>query len=250
MKKIYDFTVNKKEMVDKTEVIKDDKGGEITQTKKVEEMIPHKFFVAKPNRSQVEDSEIFRAATESEYIRRGVISATLLQKRLLNDGGVLTEQEKKEYDTLRETFIEKQAIYAKIIEVAEAERTEEQNVKTKELIKELGDIMERMGQIENSSSSLFNRTAETLARNKTVLWLVLNLSHEDKEGKNIPFFGAGDYDARLKKYDEMEEREDEFEYSVIKKLLLICNLWYLGKATTKDDFDTYLTIQENSELLS
>jgi len=82
------------------------------------------------------------------------------------------------------------------------------------------------------------------------LWLVLNLSHEDKEGKNIPFFGAGDYDARLKKYDEMEEREDEFEYSVIKKLLLICNLWYLGKATTKDDFDTYLTIQENSELLS
>jgi hypothetical protein len=247
MKKIYELVINKKELVDKTEVIKDDKGGEITQIKKIEEMVAHKFFMARPNRSQVDESEIFRAATESEYIRRGVISATLLQKRLLNDGGVLTEQEKKEYDTLRETFIEKQAIYAKIIE---ENKTEEQKNQTQVLIKELGDIMERMGQIENSSSSLYNRTAETLARNKTILWLTLNLSYEEKDGKNVPVFGAGDYEARLKKYDEIEEREDEFEYSIIKKLLLICNLWYLGKATTKEDFETYLRIQESSDLLS
>ena len=97
MKKIHEITINKTELVDKTEIIKDDKGAEITQNKKVEELVPHKYFIARPTRYITDESEIFRASTESEYIRRGVISASLLQRRLVNDGGVLTEEDKKEY---------------------------------------------------------------------------------------------------------------------------------------------------------
>ena len=250
MKKIYNFTANKKELIDKSEVIKDEKGGEMIQTKKVEELVPHKFFIARPTRSQVDESEIFRASMESEYLRRGIISATLLQKRLLNDGGILTEQEKKEYDNLREEFIKKQDVYSRLAAIKEEDKTPEQVAEAKALIDELGSMMERMNQIDNSSSSLFNRTAESLARNQTSRWLVLNLSYEEKDGKNVPVFGEGDYDKKLKKYDEMEEREDDFEYSIIKKLLLVTSLWYMGKATTKEEFDTILQIQESSPFLN
>lgn len=250
MKKIYEFILQKEEEIDDIQVTKDAAGAEVKTTRKVKKNIPYTYFIARPNRATTDDSEVFRAATESDYIRRGVISANLLQKRLINDGGILSDSEKAEYDTLREKFIKLQGEYSELSVVLEKDRTEEQKTKTESLLKELGDIMGRLNELENASSSLYNRTAEALARNKTILYLVLMLSYSNKDGKETPVFAGKTFEDKLKVYDEIEEREDKFEYELIQKLLFITGIWFMGKATTKEEFDALMIIQANSGLLS
>lgn len=247
MKEIYRFTLNKKETVEELEKTTNEKGEEVSTKKKVEKDVPYIFVIKRPTRSQNDESEIFRAATESELIRRGVISANLLEKRILNDGGVFTESEKKEKEQLAESFKKFQAEYVDLNKIKEEDRTEEQKSRLDELLKELGNHLERLNELDNAVSRLFNRTAEFLARNKTALWLTLMLSHKEKDGKLLPVFGEGDYEKRLKAHDEMLEKDDDWDYSLVDKLLFNVNIWYLGRAVTKDDFDSLNAIFEENK---
>jgi len=248
MRKIYEFTVNKLEEVEETEVIKDDKGKEVKQVKKVEKKIPHKFSIKKPNRSENDESEMFRAAVESECVKKGIITHALLAKRLLNDGGILTEDQLSGYEKIQKEFTEKQPRYIELTEIAEDKRTKEQKAELEVLMKELIEIMQTMQELENVSSNLYNRTAEAIARTKTVVWLTLMLSYEEKNGKDIPFFGEGDFEKKLDKFDEMEEKEDKYEYEVIQKLMLIVGCWYSGKASTNEDYDMLVQIAEKDNM--
>lgn len=249
MRKIYEFTINKLEEVEETEIIKDKEGKEIKQTKKVEKNVPYKLFVKRPNRSENDEAEMFRAEAESECLKRGIITSALLAKRLINDGGILTDDQRKDYEKLQNDFFEKQPEYVKLTEVPEEKRTKEQKKQLENLMLELTDIMAAMQDLENASSNLYNRTAESIARTKTVVWLTLMLSYQEKEGKEIPFFGDGDYLVKLSNYDKMEEREDKFEYEAIQKFMLLIGSWYAGKASTKEDFDLLIQVAEKNNLL-
>ena len=72
------------------------------------------------------------------------------------------------------------------------------------------------------------------------MWWVLRLSHWKEHSHNnpAPFFGEGDYDARLDQYDIYEEDEDEFYGECIRKLAYFISFWYMGRATTKEEFKT------------
>jgi hypothetical protein len=60
----------------------------------------------------------------------------------------------------------------------------------------------------------------------------------------------GDDKKKLANYDLMEEREDEFEYKLIQKLLFITSMYYMGKATTKDELETASKIFDGQDILS
>jgi len=247
MREIYSFTLNKKELVDEVEITKDDKGGEIKITKKVEKSVPHKYIVKKPSRAQSDDCELFRAATESEYIKRGIITAAILEKRLANDGDIYSEEQKKNFEELNKSFLFQKSEYDELLKVDEKDRTEEQKAVLEEKIKTLAETIDKIQSLRNIGSNLYNRTAEVMARNKAALWLTLALSLEEKDGKTVSVFGEGDFNKKLAVYDQMEEREDDYEYDLIQKLLMVANLWYLGRATTKEEFDAYLLIGEQSK---
>ena len=44
-------------------------------------------------------------------------------------------------------------------------------------------------------------------RNKTILWWLLNLSYEEADSEEKTFFGDGDLETRLGKYDELDESQ-------------------------------------------
>jgi hypothetical protein len=249
MRKIYEFTVSRKEEVEEIEVSTDKEGNEIKKTKKVEKKVPHTFFIKRPSRSENDEAEMFRAAAESDCVQRGIMTSALLAKRLLNDGGVLTDEQKESYNKLQKDFFDKQPKYVELTEVEESKRTKKQKEELKSLMEELTNIMQDMQDLEVASSNLYNRTAEAIARTKTVVWLTLHISYEEKDGKQIPFFGEGDYNKKIAKYDEMEEREDPYEYEVIQKFMLLVGSWYSGKASTKEDFDLLISVAERNSLL-
>ena len=58
MKKLYEFQINKKEIVEESATTTQD-GAEVTTKKKVEKEIAHSFFVRRPNRTLVDESKLF-----------------------------------------------------------------------------------------------------------------------------------------------------------------------------------------------
>jgi hypothetical protein len=96
-----------------------------------------------------------------------------------------------------------------------------------------------------SQQNLFDQTAEVRARNKTILWWVLNLSYAVAEdGKEYPFFTDGSSEERLEYYDRLTEEEDDFLDEVIKKFTYLISFWYVSKVDNEEDFKAMLEEQD------
>ena len=248
MRKLYSFSLSKEIEVDENQQQKNDKGETITAIVKVKKQEPHSYFIKKPGRALTEESELHYNSIYWDAVKRGIMPASQLQKRLINDGGVLSEEQKSQYDKLYEDLFKKQAIHNQL--KAKTEKTDEE---TKEMEKTFNEIVEIISSLQsfesNTQNQLYQNTAENLARNRCALWWTLHLSYEQIGDKDVPVFGPGDYSAKLKVYDAIEEKEDKYEFELIQKLLLVCSLYYFGKAETQEDFDMLLKVNEQKELV-
>jgi len=84
--------------------------------------------------------------------------------------------------------------------------------------------------------SLYEETAESRARNKVILWWMLHLAHAEQDGKDVEFFGSGDFDAKLKRYDDIDEGEDLFEIITARKFAYYVSFWFVGRPNSKREF--------------
>jgi hypothetical protein len=97
---------------------------------------------------------------------------------------------------------------------------------------------------EIAQASLFDQTAENRARNKTILWWILHLSFMiDKDGKESSVFGDGAFEERLALYDGIEDDQDEWLKTVIKKFAFYVSFWYMGRASTQEEFEKLVTFE-------
>lgn len=250
MKKNLSFTIYKEVEVDETETSKDEKGNTIQITKKVKKKEPRKFFIIKPGRSLVEDSELFFSSIYWRCVKDYNIQPSMqLQKRLLDDGGVLSIEQKKEYNDLNVKLFEKQAEYQKLN--SKSDKTEQEKIDVQKLLDETVEIFNNIQLFENKMGSLlYQNTAENIARNRTATWWMLHLSYEElSDGKTKLVFGDGSYQDKLKIYDQIEENEDLFEIEMVKKLLLATSLWYFQKVQNQEEFDVMLEAYNQSEII-
>ena len=95
MKKLFEFKVPKEVEIEEIETSKNEKGEEIKITKKNKTKEQVKVFIRKPTRALFDEAELFYGVRLSEGIKAGLLTRALLAKRFTNDGGVLSEEEKK-----------------------------------------------------------------------------------------------------------------------------------------------------------
>ena len=101
---------------------------------------------------------------------------------------------------------------------------------------------------EKNGESLYDHTAENIAKNRTSLWFMLNLSYQEINGKHIPVFQGEKYEDKIKKYQEIGgDENDLFNFDLCQKLLLITSLWYFRNFTKKEDFDEIIKVREASD---
>lgn len=242
-KKIYEFTVKKEEEVDKTETKVED-GKEISITSKVKENISRKFFIKKPTRSLFEEAELFYAVKLSEGIKAGLLTRSLLAKRYANDGGALSDIEKEKYAEYYVRLFDKQNQFQKLSIKDKTERSKEEQEEFEKLTTEIITIRNEIQDFEIAQASLFDQTAENRARNKTILWWILHLSYlVDKEGKEACLFGDSSFEERLAIYDGFEESKDEWLKTVVKKFAFYVSFWYMGRASTQEEFEKLLAFE-------
>lgn len=239
MKELYCFKENKMEEIEEIDIIKNEKNEEIKQIKKVQKETPKEFCIKKPSRFLFDEAEMFYAIKLSESIKAGMLTRTLMLKKYDSDGGIFTKDEE---ERIKQVITNLANAQRRLLELEEKEKQEGklsdedkalQNAVFEEVVKLRGQI----GEIENTKNNLFEQTAETRARNKTIVWWILQLSYEkNSKGEYAPLFGEGSYDQKLKKYYELDEVADPFLLKIIDKFTYFISFWYAGRISSVDDF--------------
>ena len=240
MNELYSFYISKEKEIEKTEETPDGK-----LTKKVKESIPVKLILKKPSRLEMERAEEVYAVEWSESVKKGILTKPMLARVYSDSGGFFSKEESGVYIALLESFGQKDLEYKKIGLVSNPDEDTEK--RKKNLQDELSSIVVKIQNFENQQSQIFDQTAEVRARNKTIQWLVLNLTYtlEDSEDPK-PFFKGKNDDEKQESYYLMLEGGDDFDIKVVDKSALTFSFWYMGKASSKEDFE-FLDKQIESE---
>jgi len=220
-KYIYESTVLK-EIEEKVPETRIENGETIEVIKTVKKNKPFKIAVLKPDRKKYKEAEIFYAKRLSYFLKEGLLPHSLVSKRYLNDGGPLSEDEKRLMQSLRDTYVKLQEEYFAM----KSPLTDFQTERRAAIIFELNEINKTIRDIQNNYSEIFSNTAEAKSRAETIEFWILNISLVDLDDKGYkPVFGEGDFDARMKTLDEIEEKSDPFMNEVIKKLSYFVSFW-------------------------
>ena len=105
----------------------------------------------------------------------------------------------------------------------------------------------RIQEFEMQQSSLYDQTAENRARNRTILWWVLQMAHSEDNDENKAFFGEGSYEDKLAIYDTMEEEDDDFILGVINKFFYYVSFWYVSKTSDPKQFEDLIKFAEAND---
>ena len=249
MKKLYKFTISETVTKKVEEKSKDKDGNEVTVTKDSVEVIDRPIFLRKPTRSMFDEAELYYGVQLSEGIKAGLLTRALLAKRFSNDGGVMSNPDKEEYADIYVKLFETQNAIERASAKKEKDRTDAEKEEMAKLLSENGVVKREIQEFEMAQASLFDQTAENRARNKTILWWVLNMSYYGNPEDNSTvqqIFKGENYAEKLASYDLIEEDGSEFEEEVIKKLVYYVSYWYVGQAQTEEEFGEVLKALEET----
>jgi len=235
---LYQFNVNREKEVEESTKTKNESGEEVTVTKKIKKNFPVTFAIKKPNRRLYEDGELFFGVALSEGIKAGLLTRQLLAKRYDNDGGFMSESDKQRYAELYKDLFEKENELQKLQLNLENLSETDKISRISDVLVTTADIRRELQDFETSRSSIFDQTAENRAKNKTLMWWVLNLAHQKEENsdKFLPIFGEGNYDDRLNVYDIIEEKEELHVSEGVKKFAYFISFWYNGQINNEEEF--------------
>lgn len=234
MKKLYEFQAWKEQEVEEVKIDKNDKGEEIKISTKVKKYIPHKFFLRKPNRALYDDAELFYGVELSLAMKEGLLTKAQLATKFSDEVGTLSQNDRKKYVESYTRLLKVESEFQTKTLKKEEERNQQEKDEINQLLAEMAELRTTLQEIESTQQSLFDYTAETRARNKTILWWVFNLTYYDN-GQLV--FGPGDFKSKLAKYDEFEENEDNFMVLLGRRLMYLVSFWYTGRAEDAKEFD-------------
>ena len=185
-----------------------------------------------------DEASLFYGVKFAEATKAGMLTIPMIEKRNISDGGVFSDKEKAEYLKLFDDLATAEKSFQPLDLIKEEARTEEEKTKHKEYSDKIKELRIRAQEIESYRTSIYDHTAEVRARNLTVTWWLLHLSYAEPEpNKFVSYFGEGDYNARLDRYEEIAESEDKFSNKVLNKFLALVSFWATNRASSKEEFE-------------
>ena len=236
IKTLYQLKINKEIEETVNEKSKDKDGNEVTTDKKKIVNKEVQFGIRKPNRKLYEEAELFYGVKLSEGIKAGLLTQPLLAKRYKNDGGAMSETEKKRYAEIYYDLIIKQDELEQIKLNLEKKSEQERAKEASKIMTDIVDLQRELQSFESDQSTLFDQTAENRAKNMVIMWWVLNLSYIKGEEDWIPVFAGSNYEDKLESYDGVEEESDAFNTEMVKKLAYFITFWYMNGISSEEDF--------------
>jgi hypothetical protein len=178
---------------------------------------------------------MFYAKTLSQYLKAGLLPYSLVAKRYANDGGPLSDEEKKRMESLREEALKLNNDF-----FTETTSNVENKSKKNEILERINEINQEITRINTAFSDIFDATAEKKSRDETIEWWSLHLIYLNEDGKGYKcVFGDGDDADRISKLEQYEYDENPFYLEVIKRLSYLVSFWFTARNNvTQIDFST------------
>lgn len=231
-KKLYEFTLHREKEVE-IEEEKEVDGELVTVKKKVKTELPVKLFIKKPSRSELEEIEFEYDKEWARLMRAGLLSRAMLEKQILEQGGVLTDGERKTRLEIAKDLSSKITEYEELLT---EEGRDEERVKT--LGQEIIDLQISLQSFHSVEESIYNNCAETKARNKTVNYILANFCYIEDDKPRL-FFQGDTLEDKLDDWAEKQETDDKFLHEAVEFFSFFVGLWYYNKASTPEEFKKY-----------
>ena len=272
IKVLYRFSVPFSQEVDNVEVSKDENNNDVKTTRKVKKEISRSLCLKRPNRVEIDEALLYYSVQVHEGIKAGMVSKPILGKLYDNEGGILSRPEVDRQNDLWIEFYRKNGEYQRLY--GKPNKTADEQGLIETLIKEMMDIRRRLQEFEMMQSSVYDITAESRARTRTIIWWLLNLAYydanyEQNDGKTEeesnfdwqPLFPGKSKDP-VKNLEERQAVRDEIEegdklnddqkifyFRAIQRAAAATAFWHYGRASTQKEFEA-LEHEFNVELLN
>lgn len=204
--------------------------------------------IRRPSRLELDDADMMFSKFQSECIAKGILTKEMLLKSYKNFGGILSNSEEKEYSKIFASFVETQ----RKLDSAKTKKEKEA------LKKELEVFFQSLRQMEVEHEHLFNRTADVIARNKTINHLSLLLAVVNTGTDESPtwerLYHGDEYEERYSYFAELEEKNPDEANAILSKITLFVTFWYFSnsKDLKEEDFKAYdeLTSKDFDEIIA
>lgn len=228
---IYQFTINETKEVVVPETTTDESGNEVIVNKKEIQQVPVKYALKRPTKAQKNDIDIFNKVEFSKAVKLGILPVALLQKNLDDSGGVLSKADIK----LRDELIEKITVLQK-----EATELKENDPKVEILNGEIMNHLRDIQEINSKEIRMYNNTAEGVAKNSSISYMmgVLSLKADDA-GNYKPFFAGDSHEVRLESMEAIDRDGPEHELKALQVFLATANALWSNDRLRQEDLDKY-----------
>ena len=192
--------------------------------------------IKKPTRLELDETDMFYSQIISECVSRGILTKEMMLKKYVDFGGVMSKKESKEYNNSYQKFL----ILSQEIEQC---KNEKKRAKLEENRLEHYLVLQ---DVESEQEKLFDRTADVIARNKVMLYLVFLLAQTDKDDDSFePVFGGESHEDRYESFAEKEEKDPDDAHAMLAHFSYLIYFWYYGdKDISENDFKAYEAFSE------
>ena len=259
MKELYSFEIEREVEVEIPHV-KKVKGKTVDTTKKVKKNVPYRIIFQKPNKSDIEDAEFFYSQKFNEFINMGFLTRAMLNKKMGDNGGVVS----KDFTEELQRLIKENMDANRIVEFygAAKDLDNEQKNKLEEAKSIIAITQKQIMDYETAITQQYNHTADVKAEHKLYEFFIFNFSFFEEsikgEKKLFPIFEGEDYDEKKDFYLEiLEDIDDIEEEDLIKnkqifdasfdQLIKVVNVWYRGLGKNQEEIDKILASLEEAE---
>lgn len=233
MKHLHKFTVKVPKKVEKTESVTRD-GQEIKETRTVEELVDHVIILKQLSRSEADSGRLFNGASLKRAIDAGLITkAVLVQKHIDGNGSLISRETAKRIVELNQ---EVQSIRDEIVALGITEGNDEKQTKQNDLLARFEEVTRELRAIEGANRLVFDSTAENYATERSNLWIMLNQTYVERNGKPEHFFKGDRFEDRERALETMEETGDPLYLASAEKLATYWGYYLGGLVNTPEQF--------------
>lgn len=242
MKLLYEFEISHDQEVEVPHESKNEAGETVVTKKKEKQTVTQRYGIKKPNRSLREAAQIFNAVEINDLIKKGVLTHAQLQRRLDDDGGTVSNNQNKALNDISTELVK---VSNEIAELKKALDEKKDDTKQKEYDQKITELNQIKNQIANfyiNQMSLYQNTAEVIARNKTLAYYICFLSLKSVKGDWQEIFTGSDltligYNSRADQSDDLFESDNELDKKAISKLSTLIGTWFTSGLATKEEWE-------------
>lgn len=226
MKELFSYTLPLKQKQEITETLPN--GDKITKSVDKESLV--KIIIKEPSRKEIQEAKDVYNREWSRCVTNGIVTRAILDKKYRAENGIFTPSEIKNLEDTQKRIKEIREEYSVLDKIPN--KSVEDNEKINDLLNEFSNIQKGLDELENLNEDLYSNTAESISKQKEIMYNILYLSHIEERGRPVPLIDGDSLEDKLENYDIILDKNDEkskLYYKIIERNGYFVNMLSRGK---------------------